>query len=567
MPCTMRLSPLAQVSNQPGSRATGQCEDYNVSGFLAMDNWIQRDLAHLWHPYTQMKDCETLPPVLIDRAQGLKLYDDTGKFYYDTISSWWCNIHGHNHPHIRQAITKQLATLDHVIFAGFTHKPAIELGERLVDITAPNLTRVFYSDNGSTAVEVALKMALQYWRNRGDHAKTRFVCFDRAYHGDTVGAMSVSGDSAFNQVFKPMLFNTFKVPTPYCYRCPMGQEEAHCHMECLDALEDVLKENSDTLAAMIVEPLLLGAAGMVMYTPEYLRRVAELTQKYKVLLILDEVATGFGRTGKMFAYEHARIEPDLLCLSKGLTSGTLPFAATLTTDEVYSAFYGDYSENKTLYHGHTYAANPLGCAAALASLEVFGLENTLEHVQPLIQQFHAGLARFGALDCVGEVRMLGMVGALELVCDKGDKTPFAKEKRIGLRIFQEGLRRQLILRPMGDVFLCARPKPNWTRSWTPAMRSSSSSRGVVFRGRQRDLCGLLLKLGPGFPSSVNPPILSGIFAHKGLDGLRVFAGDPGDWIWLVGPFVRKDDPLDTDLKEKAISLAPTVANGNGDIPC
>jgi adenosylmethionine-8-amino-7-oxononanoate aminotransferase len=416
-----------------------------------MDNWIQRDLAHLWHPYTQMKDCETLPPVLIDRAQGLKIYDDSGNFYYDTISSWWCNIHGHNHPHIRQAITKQLATLDHVIFAGFTHKPAIELGERLVDVTAPNLTRIFYSDNGSTAVEVALKMALQYWRNRGSHAKTRFVGFDRAYHGDTVGAMSVSGDSVFNQAFKPMLFDTVKVPTPYCYRCPMGLEKACCNMECLETLEDTLKENSDTLAAMIVEPLLLAAAGMVMYAPEYLQKVAELTRKYKILLIVDEVATGFGRTGKMFAYEYAHIEPDFLCLSKGLTSGTLPFAATLTTDEVYAAFYDDYAKNKTLYHGHTYAANPLGCSAAIASLEIFAQEKTLDHVQDLMPQFHAGLARFKALAHVGDVRMIGMVGALELVRDKASKTPFDRHKRMGQRIFQQGLKRHLILRPMGDV--------------------------------------------------------------------------------------------------------------------
>ncbi len=416
-----------------------------------MDNWIQRDLAHLWHPYTQMKDCEALPPVLIDRAQGLKLYDDTGNFYYDTVSSWWCNIHGHNHPHIQQAITRQLATLDHVIFAGFTHKPAIELGERLVDITAPNLTRVFYSDNGSTAVEVALKTALQYWHNSGNEAKTRFACFDRAYHGDTVGAMSVSGDSAFNQPFGPMLFDTFKVPTPHCYRCPMGREKACCHWECVEALEDILKANSDTLAAMIVEPLLLAAAGMVMYAPEYLQRVRELTRKYQVLLIIDEVATGFGRTGKMFAYEYASIEPDFLCLSKGLTSGTLPFAATLTTDDVYAAFYDDYAKNKTLYHGHTYAANPLGCAAALASLEIFDRENTLDHVQTLMPQFHAGLARFEALPCVGDVRMIGTVGALELVCDKAKKTPFDRDRRMGQRIFQEGLKRHLILRPMGDV--------------------------------------------------------------------------------------------------------------------
>ncbi|MCH8215277.1 MAG: adenosylmethionine--8-amino-7-oxononanoate transaminase [Planctomycetes bacterium] len=417
----------------------------------SIDSWIDRDLKHLWHPYTQMKDCETLPPIKIDRAQGLQLYADDGKAYYDTVSSWWCNIHGHNHPRIRAAIHRQLQQLDHCLFAGFTHGPAIELAERLVDITPENLDRVFYSDNGSTAVEVALKMSLQYWGNIGRPEKSRFVGLDMGYHGDTVGAMSVAGESPFSRPFKAMLFDTFKVPTPYCYRCPLGKSPETCHIECVDPLERLLADHHQEIAAIILEPMLLAAAGMIAYPADYLRKVAELAQRYDCHLILDEVAVGFGRTGRMFACEHAEVKPDFLCLSKGLTSGTLPFAATLTTDTVYQAFYDDYSTNKTLYHGHTYAANPIGCAAALATLDLFEEEDTLARARPVMARLQAGLAEFRDLNHVGDVRGIGMVGALELVRDRASKERFDPAQRVGMQVFRRGLAEGLILRPLADV--------------------------------------------------------------------------------------------------------------------
>jgi len=416
-----------------------------------MTGWIKKDLQYIWHPYTQMKDCETLPPILIEKAQGVKLFDNKGNFYYDTISSWWCNVHGHNHPKIKAAIKKQLNSLEHVLFAGFTHKPAILLAEKLVSITPKNLTRVFFSDNGSTAVEVSLKMSFQYWCNTGQTNKTKFVSLDLAYHGDTIGAMSVGGDTVFNKAFDTLRFESFKVPSPHCYRCPLGKQRDSCNIDCIKPLESTLKKHKNQIAAVILEPLLMGASGMIVYPIQYLKQAAELVKKYNVHLILDEVATGFGRTGKMFACQHAPVRPDFICLAKGITSGTLPFAATLTTDKIYDAFYDDYEKYKTFYHGHTYTANPLGCAAALASLEIFEQEKTLEKVKTLIPVFHSALEKFRPLNFVGDVRYIGMVGAIELVGDKKTKQLFDVKERIGRRIFQEGLKEHLILRPLANV--------------------------------------------------------------------------------------------------------------------
>ena len=286
---------------------------------IMMNRWIKKDLKFLWHPYTQMKDCETLPPILIEKAKGIKLYDDEGNFYYDTISSWWCNVHGHNHPKIKAAIKKQLNSLEHVLFAGFTHKPAIQLAEKLIAITPNNLSKVFLTDNGSTSIETALKMSIQYWQNSGKKTKTKFVCLDMAYHGDTIGAMSVAGKSVFNQAFRPLLFDSFKAPTPYCYRCPMDKDKENCKIECIKPLEEILRQHKNKIAAMILEPLMMGAAGMVIYPVEYLEKTAKLARKYNIHLIVDEVATGFGRTGKMFACDHVDVEPDFMCLSKGIT--------------------------------------------------------------------------------------------------------------------------------------------------------------------------------------------------------------------------------------------------------
>lgn len=416
-----------------------------------MSNWIEKDLQYLWHPYTQMKDCLTNPPILIEKAKGIKLFDDKGNFYYDTIASWWCNVHGHNHPKIKTAIKKQLDKFEHVLFAGFTHKPAITLAQKLTEITPQSLTRVFYTDNGSCAVEAALKLSFQYWQNVGKKTKTKFLSLESGFHGDTLGAMSVSGIDQFNAVFSPMFFDSFKVPCPNCYRCPMGKDRDSCNLQCTEPIEQILKTNHDEIAAMILEPLLMAAAGMIVYPKEYLQKVAQLTKKYNVHLILDEVATGFGRTGQMFACQHANVSPDFMCLSKGITSGYLPFAATLTTDEIYSAFYDDYKTAKAFMHGHTYTANPLGCAAAIASLQLFEDENTLEKLQEKIHILQKGVERTSDFPYVGNVRGIGMAWAIEIVKDKKTKATFPAERRIGIEIYKKGLEKNLLLRPLGNI--------------------------------------------------------------------------------------------------------------------
>ena len=421
------------------------------------DDLIRRDLKYVWHPYTQMKDCESLPPVPIARAEGVKLYDYDGKFYYDTISSWWCSVHGHNHPAIRSAIKKQLDSLEHVLFAGFTHEPAVDLAEKLVAITPRDLTKVFYSDDGSTAVETALKMSFQYWQNIGKKGKSSFLSLEGAYHGDTIGTMSVSGVDLFNKKFEPLFFKTFKTPAPHCYRCPSGKKKGECALECLRQAEEILKDNADEISAIVIEPVLMGAAGMIVYPVEYLKGIWELSRKYDVHFIADEVATGFGRTGKMFACEHAGIEPDFMCLSKGITSGYLPMGATLTTEKIFKAFYGDHDELKTFYHGHTFTGNPLSCAAAVASIDLFERENTLDKAAGISGRLDVFLKEMSELPIVGDTRGIGAVGAMELVRDKRTKEPFGISKRITLEVYRLGLEKGLILRPLGDVIYLLLP--------------------------------------------------------------------------------------------------------------
>ncbi len=417
-----------------------------------MDKWLKKDLKFIWHPYTQMKESRENPAILIKRAKGIKLYDEQGNFYYDTVSSWWCNTHGHNHPRINRAIKRQLDLLEHVLFAGFSHKPAIRLAEKLISIAPGNLSKVFFSDNGSTSVEVALKMSFQYWQNTGKAGKTKFISLDYGYHGDTVGTMSVSGVDLFNKIFSPLFFASLKIPSPYCYRCPMDRTRDNCRLECIKPLERLLKNKAGQVCAIILEPLVMAAGGMIIYPREYLSRVAGLARKYNVHLILDEVATGFGRTGKMFACEHIdNIKPDFICLSKGVTAGYLPLGVTLTTDKIYKGFLADYRENKTFYHGHTYTGNPVICSAALASLEVFEKEKTLARLAEIIPLFYRGLEKFRELPLVGDVRYLGLIGAIELVKDKRTKRPFDFKERIGLKVYKLGLKNKLILRPLGNI--------------------------------------------------------------------------------------------------------------------
>ena len=414
-------------------------------------NLLEKDLAYIWHPFTQMKDYDVNPSIVITKAKGIKLFDDKGSWYYDTISSWWCNLHGHRHPRIIKAIKKQLAKFDHVLFAGFTHKPAIQLAEALIELNHNNLQKIFFSDNGSTAVEVALKLSFQYWQNISNKEKRLFLAFDHAYHGDTVGAMSVSGPSVFNEVFQEIMIKTIKIPTPNCTHCLENLKPNDCQAKCIYHLEKVLKEQHQQISAFILEPLLLAAGGMIMYPPEYLELAAKLCKKYQVHLILDEVATGFGRTGKMFAYQHTTIEPDFLCLSKGLTNGTLPLAATLTTNQIYQAFFADYKEQKTFYHGHTFTANPIAVSVALSNLEIFKKEKTLAKVKEIEKIFALELSEFQKFSIVGDVRHLGSVAAFELVKDKSKNIPFDFEERMGLKIYLQGLKYGLILRPLGNV--------------------------------------------------------------------------------------------------------------------
>lgn len=416
-----------------------------------MKDWLTKDLAYNWHPYTQMAAIMDNPPLLIERGEGIKLYDASGRWYYDTISSWWCNIHGHGHPRLKQAITKQLKKLDHTLFAGFTHKPAIELAERLVEITPAGLNKVFFSDNGSTAVEVALKMSLQYWRNLGRPEKSGFIALDCAYHGDTAGCMSVSGEGPFVQAFTPLMFPTRKIATPNCYRCPLELEKVRCKTACIKFLEKELMEHAATTAAIILEPLLMGAGGMIVYPADYLNKVAQLARTYDVQLILDEVATGFGRTDTMFACEQAGVSPDFLCLSKGLTAGILPLAVTLTTQKIFDSFCGPTGSDKTFYHGHTYTANPICCSAALASLNIFKEEKTLEHVKLIAQRLARAINDFRRHPLVGDVRTIGSVMALELVGDKAKKTPLAAYDAIIRGIYRRGLETNLILRPLVNI--------------------------------------------------------------------------------------------------------------------
>jgi adenosylmethionine---8-amino-7-oxononanoate aminotransferase len=398
---------------------------------------IDRDRACLWHPYTQM--LTAAPPLPIVRAKGVYLYTEDGRRILDGISSWWVNIHGHSHPKLNEALAAQARELEHVLFAGCTHRPAVELAERLIEALPRGMARVFYSDNGSTAVEVALKLALQYWRNREENRRRTFVTLHHAYHGDSVGAMSASEDSAFTQPFAPMLFPVVRAHAPYCYRCPLGLERATCNIACLGDLEARLRELGDSVAGVLVEPMLQAAGGMIVWPAEFLAGVRRLCDRYGTLMIADEVLTGFGRTGKMFACEHAEISPDIMCLSKALTAGYLPLGATVTTCAIYEAFLSE-DRGKTFFHGHSYTANPLACAVALASLDLFREEGTLARVAELEKALRAGLPS------VGDVRVIGGVGIVELVSDRPGYFD-----GIGPRLTAAFLDRGLLLRPLGNV--------------------------------------------------------------------------------------------------------------------
>ncbi|WP_352400747.1 adenosylmethionine--8-amino-7-oxononanoate transaminase [Anaerotignum sp.] len=412
----------------------------------------ERDLKHIWHPCSQMKDYEELAPIPISRGKGVYLYDVYGKEYIDIVSSWWCNLLGHCNPIITEGIKNQLDTLEHVIFANFTHEGAIMLCEELSKVLPSGLTRFHFSDNGSAAVECALKMAFQYQYQMGNSKKTRFMCLSHGYHGETIGALSVGAMDLYAKIYKPMLMDTIQIDAPDCFRCPYYKNRDNCDCECFEKAEKSFQKYGQQTAAIIIEPLLQGSAGMRMYPPLYLVKLRNLCDKHNVLLIADEIATGFGRTGKMFACNHVAITPDLMCLSKGLTGGYMPMSLTVTTEKVYHAFYGDYHEGKAFMHSHTYSGNPLGCAAALRVLKVLKEEKILETAQKnalyLSKQMHTTLENHKH---IGEIRSIGLIHALELVENKDTKKPFNPDLRVGYQIYKEGLKRGLILRPLGDV--------------------------------------------------------------------------------------------------------------------
>lgn len=412
---------------------------------------IEKDIKYVWHPDTQMKEFETENPIIIERGEGIYVFDIEGNKYIDAIASWWVNTLGHSNPRLNKALCEQVEKIEHVLLAGFSHIPAIELAEELVKISAKSLTKVFYSDNGSTATEIALKMAFQYCAQTGKPNKKKFVALENSYHGDTLGAVSVGGVDIFYKVFKPLLFDIFQAKSPYCYRCPMGLNNETCNIDCISSVEEIFRANHNEIAAMIVEPLVQGACGMRMYPAEYLKKLRALCHEYDILLIDDEVAMGFGRTGKMFAYEHADIEPDIVCLAKGITAGYLPLAVTMTSDKIFNAFYDDYHTYKTFYHGHSFTGNPLAASIAIENLKIFKEEKIIENLQPKIEFFHKSLEKFKKLKHVGDIRFIGMVAALELVEDKETKKSFDPKKRIGKKVYKEALKLGAILRPLGDI--------------------------------------------------------------------------------------------------------------------
>ncbi|MBI2890062.1 MAG: adenosylmethionine--8-amino-7-oxononanoate transaminase [Nitrospirae bacterium] len=445
-----------------------------------------QDRLHIWHPFTQHSEWNAQDPLLIERARGNYLFDSQGRRYLDGVSSLWCNVHGHAVPEIVRAVRDQVGRLDHSTLLGLTHPAAIELSRELVRLAPPGLTKVFYSDSGSTAAEIALKMAYQYWQQTPATAsvpepkrKTKFLTLGEGYHGDTIGSVSLGGIDLFHATYRPLLFPTVKAPAPYCFRCPVGhagmsveafsaalfgkskafegRRDLPCRFACLQAADDLIRAHHAELAAVFLEPLVQGAAGILVHPPGYLRRLRELCTEHDVLLIVDEVATGFGRTGRMFAVSHEEVSPDLMCLGKGLTGGVLPLAATLTTETIYNAFVGPYEEYRTFFHGHTYTGNPIACAAALANLRLFRKNRLLRSLPAKIRLLHSSLFTLSSSQFVGEIRQRGLMVGIELVKDRTTREPFPARDRIGHRVCMKARDYGVIIRPLGDVIVLMPP--------------------------------------------------------------------------------------------------------------
>lgn len=408
----------------------------------------EKNKRYLWHPFTQMKDYVESDPLIIARGEGVKLMDVNGRWYYDGFASIWLNVHGHNVPELNQAIMEQLQEVAHSTLLGMANVPAILLAEKLVQITPEGLNKVFYSDSGSTAVEIAIKMAYQYWQHKGYKEKCSFITMNNAYHGDTIGAVSVGAIPQYHQVFKPLLFTPHVIPYPYPYRQGSPEEAVQA---TLDSLEKLLKEKSNEIAALIVEPIVQGASGIIVMPDGCLKSMAELAKQYNVLLIADEVATGLGRTGTMFACEQEDVYPDLLIVAKGITGGYLPLAATLATDEIYNAFYDDYEKQKTFFHGHSYTGNPVSCAVALENLRLFEERKIVQGVADKSVYLADLLAPMLEFRHVGEIRQKGFLVGIELVKSKETKEPYSWEERIGVRVCQVAREKGMLIRPLGHI--------------------------------------------------------------------------------------------------------------------
>jgi adenosylmethionine-8-amino-7-oxononanoate aminotransferase len=421
------------------------------------NNWQEKDKRYIWHPFTQMKDWNEEEQLVIEEGKGNFLKATNGRWYLDGVSSLWVNVHGHRKPQLDEAIIRQLKKISHSTMLGLSNIPAIELAEKLVDIAPQNLSKVFYSDNGSTAVEIAIKICYQYWQNIGTINKKKFVHLDNSYHGDSIGAVSVGGIDLFHKVYHPLLFKTFSAPSPYCYRCSLEKSYPSCKLACLKKLEDLLEKHNKKIAALIIEPIVQAASGIIVWPKGALARIRKLCSRYDCLLIVDEVATGFGRTGKMFACEHEDVRPDILCVAKSISAGYLPLAATLTTEKIYNAFLAPYAQMKTFFHGHTYTGNALACAVSLANLDLFEKEKTIENLKPKIALLKKQLQTFKILKHVGDIRQLGLMVGVELVKDKFKKTPYAWEEKIGIKVCNRLREKGIILRPLGNVIVLMPP--------------------------------------------------------------------------------------------------------------
>lgn len=416
------------------------------------DNWVEKDLKYIWHPCSQMKDYETLKPIVIEKGKGIYIYDTNGNRYVDVISSWWCNLLGHCHPKINAAVKKQIDELEHVIFANFSHKPAITLCEKLSEVLPDGLCKFNFSDNGSSSIECAMKMSFQYHYQSGNPQKKRFMALTGAYHGETIGALSIGGVDLYSQIYKPVLLDVIRIDGPDCYRCPYGMKCENCNAECFEKAEKAFAQYGNETCSMVVEPLLQGSAGMKIYPPVYLKKLRQICDRYNVHLIADEIATGYGRTGKMFACNHAGISPDIMCLSKGLTGGYMPMALAVTTQKIYDAFYADYNEGKAFMHSHTYSGNPLACSTAIAVLDILKEENIIKKANENAIYFNKIIKeKFSSHKNVGDIRSIGLINAIELVKNKSTKEAFDPKLRTGYQIYKKALKKGVLLRPLGDV--------------------------------------------------------------------------------------------------------------------